>query len=134
MSPFATKIWKNICSWKQIKKFCEYIYRQLKYHQHRIKIKISISSKIILNVLKCLVVSLVPLKLLLWLKHHFCLFFSVSCLNLLWCQVCTFYYPLRKKRFIILPEGNDAQIQQHIHQKDLNLFLHHVTIPRLLLN
>ena len=25
-------------------------------------------------------------------------------------------------------------IQQHIHQKDLNLCLHHVTMPRLLLN
>ena len=25
-------------------------------------------------------------------------------------------------------------IQEHIHQKDLNLFLHHVTVPRLLLN
>ena len=54
--------------------------------------------------------------------------------NLLWCQVCTFYWPLRKKRFIILPKGTCVHIQQHIHQKDLNLCLDHVTMPRLLLN
>ena len=33
------------------------------------------------------------------------------------------YYPLGKKRHNILPEGTDVHIQQHIHQKDLNLFL-----------
>ena len=67
-------------------------------------------------------------------KHHFCLFFLAPSLDLLWCQVCTFYCPLRKKRFIILPKGTDVHIQQHIHQKDLNLCLHCITMPRLLLN
>ena len=43
--------------------------------------------------------------------------------NLPWCQVCTFYCPLRKKRCTLLPEGKDVHIQQHIHQRDLNLFL-----------
>ena len=54
-------------------------------------------------------------------------------MNLLWCQICTFYCPLKKNRFIILPKGTDVHIQQHIHQKDLNLCLHHVTMPRWLL-
>ena len=41
----------------------------------------------------------------------------------LWCQVRTFYSPLRKKRYTLLPEGTDVHIQQHIHQKDLILCL-----------
>ena len=43
---------------------CKYYYicRQLKYHQHRIKSKTSISFEIILNVFKGLIVALVPLK------------------------------------------------------------------------
>ena len=50
---------------------------------------------------------------------------GVLCLsvNLLWCQMCTFYCPLKKKRCTHLPEGADVHIQQHTHQKDLNLFL-----------
>ena len=43
--------------------------------------------------------------------------------NLLWCQVCTFYCPLKKKNYTLLPEGTDVHIQQHIRQKDLNLCL-----------
>ena len=42
------------------------ICRQLKYHQHRIRSKIGISLEIILNAFKYLIVSLVPLKFLLW--------------------------------------------------------------------
>ena len=50
---------------------------------------------------------------------------GVLCLsvNLLWCQMCTFYCPLRKKRCILHTEGTSIHIQQHIHQKDLNLCL-----------
>ena len=48
-------------------------------------------------------------------------FLLASSVNLLWCQVCTFYCPLWKKRFTFLPEGTDVQIQQHINQKDLRL-------------
>ena len=44
-----------------------------------------------------------------------------SSVNLLWCQVCTFYFPHRKKRYTIVPRGIDVHIQQQIHQKDLNL-------------
>ena len=49
----------------------------------------------------------------------------VLCLpvNLLCCQMCTFYCPLRKKRCTLLPEGTDVPIQQYIYQKDLNLCL-----------
>ena len=43
-----------------------------------------------------------------------------SSVNLLWCQVCTFYCPLRKNRFTFLPEGLDIHIQEYIYQKDLN--------------
>ena len=43
-----------------------------------------------------------------------------SYVNLLWCQVCTFYCPLRKTRYNILPEGTYVHIQEHTHQKDLN--------------
>ena len=42
--------------------------------------------------------------------------------NLLWCQECIFYCDPRKKRYTLLPEGTDIQIQQHPHnyRKDLN--------------
>ena len=50
-------------------------------------------------------------------------FYLVSSANLVWCQVSTFYCPLRKKRCTLLPEGTDVHIQQHIHKKDLNLCL-----------
>ena len=61
-------------------------------------------------------------KFLLWQQHHFCLFQLASSVNLLWCQVCTFHCPLRKKRHI-LPEDTDVHIQLHIYQKYLNLCL-----------
>ena len=50
---------------------------------------------------------------------------GVLCLsvNLLWCQICTFHCPLRNKRCTLLPEITDVHIEQHIHQKDLNLCL-----------
>ena len=86
-----------------VKIFSEYICRQLKYHQHRIRIKTDIS--------------------LLWQQHHFCLYQLSYSVNLLWCQECTFYCPLRKRRYTIIPEGTDVHIQQQIHQKDLNLCL-----------
>ena len=44
-------------------------------------------------------------------------------MSLLWCQMCTFYFSLRKKRCTLLPESRDVHIQQHIYQKDLNLCL-----------
>ena len=44
-------------------------------------------------------------------------------LNLLWCQECTFYCPLRNKRSPLLPEGTDIHIQQHVYQKGLTLCL-----------
>ena len=94
MPPFATKIWKNICSWKQIlRNFSEYICKQLKYHQHRIRSKTGISLDIILIVFSCLIVSFVPLKFLLLQQHHICLFLLTLSVNLLWSQVCTFYCP-----------------------------------------
>ena len=106
-----------------IKKFSEQICRQLKYQQHRIRSKTGISLEIILNVFKCLIVLLVPLKLLLWQWQHFCLFQLASSVNLLWCQVCIFYCPLRKKRYILLSQCTDVHIQQHIHKNVLNLCL-----------
>ena len=55
------------------------------------------------------------------------LFISVDVLclsvNLLWCQLCTFYCPFRKKRYTLISKGKDVHIQQHIRQKDLNLCL-----------
>ena len=51
------------------------------------------------------------------------LFILVISVNLLWCQVCTFYCTLRKKRFTLFPVGTDVHTQQHIHQKDLKLCL-----------
>ena len=88
-----------------------------------IRSKTDISLEITLNAFKCLIVSLVPLKCLLWQQNHFCLFQLASSVNLLWCQMCTFYCPLRQKRCTLLPKGTDEHIQQHIHQKDLNLCL-----------
>ena len=38
-------------------------------------------------------------------------------------EVCTFYCSLRKKRCTLLYKGTDVHIQQHIHQKYLNLCL-----------
>ena len=67
--------------------------------------KPGISIEIILNVFKSLIVSLILLQFLLWQQHYFCLFELATSVNLVWCQVCTFYCPFRKKRYTILPEG-----------------------------
>ena len=69
--------------------------------------KTGISLEITLDVCKCLIVSLVLTKFLLWQQHHFCLFQLVPCLsvNLPWCQECIFYCAPRKKRYTLLPEG-----------------------------
>ena len=40
---------------------------------------------------------------------------------------------VRKKRYT-LPQRAYVHIWQHIHQKDLNLVCHYITMPRLLLN
>ena len=64
----------------------------------------------------CLIVSLVLLKFLRWQQHHFCLFeFVLVCLWI--------YCAPRKKSYTVLPEGTDIHIQQHNHQKDLNICL-----------
>ena len=62
---FATKILKKHLLIKMsIKKLSEYNFRQLKYHQLKIRSKTGIWIEITLNVLNCLIVCLVPLKLL----------------------------------------------------------------------
>ena len=65
MSPFATKIWKYLLVKVNIKKSIWNMCRQLKYHHHRIRSKTGISLAIILNIFKCVKVSLVSLKFLL---------------------------------------------------------------------
>ena len=65
MTLFATNILKKHLLIKiSIKKLSEYTFRQLKYHQLKIRSKTGISIEIALNVFKCLIVSLVLLKLL----------------------------------------------------------------------
>ena len=49
---------------KILKNFPVYIFKKLKYHQHKIKSKTDISLEITLNVCKCLIVSLVLLEFL----------------------------------------------------------------------
>ena len=87
-----------------------------------IRSKSGISLEITLNIFRCLIVSLVLPKFLLWQTHHFCLFQLVPCLsvNLMWFQECIFYCAPIKKRFTLLPEGTDIHIQQHSYLKDLN--------------
>ena len=108
---------------KHLRNYSEYVCRQVKYNQHRIRNETGISLEIILNVFKFLIVSLTPLEFLLWQYGQFCLFQLAFSVNLLWCQECTFSSSLKKKRYTILPEGTDIYIQQHIHQNDLNLCL-----------
>ena len=107
-----------------LKNSSEYICRQLKQHQYKTRSKTSILLEITLNSFKCLTVSLVPIHLLPWQQPHFCFLqlASSACLCL-WCQICTFYCPLGKKKCTLLPESTDVHVQQHIHQKDLNLCL-----------
>ena len=63
------------------------------------------------------------LKFRFQLQLHFRLFQLPSSVNLLWCQMCTFYYPFWKKRCTLLSEVTDAHIWQHIHPKDWTLCL-----------
>ena len=51
------------------------------------------------------------LKSLFWLQYHVRLFQLASSVNLLCCQMCTFYCTLRKKRYTLLPEGTQGRIQ-----------------------
>ena len=94
-----------------------WICRQLKHHQLRIRKEIFISLEIILNAFNVWQYHF-PLKSLFWLKHHFFIFQLASSVNLLCCQMCTFYSPLRKKICTLPPDGTDVHIWQHIHQKD----------------
>ena len=103
-----TKIWKNILSpHESLKKLSEYACKQLKYYQLRIRSEIGYSLEIVLNDFKCLTVSL-PTEILILAIVPLMLASSV---NLLCCQICTLLSPL-------LPEGTDAHIWKHIHQKD----------------
>ena len=88
-----------------MKKFSEYICRQLKHHQHSARGKTSTSLDIILNVFKCLAVSLVPLKFLLWQMHYFFLFISVDtlCKFTMMLGVYTLLFPQEELHFF--PEG-----------------------------
>ena len=45
-------------------------------------------------------------------------YFSLFSVNLLCCEGCTFYCPLKKKRYNLLPEGTDLHIWPYIHQID----------------
>ena len=76
---------------KILRFFSEYICRQLKYHQHRVRSKTGISSETIASVFKFLTVSLN--------STIFCLFQLVSSVNLIWCQMLSFYCPLNKKSY-----------------------------------
>ena len=106
--------------WKLKKEI--WICRQPKYHQLRMKSEICISLEIILNAFNVWQYH-VPLKSLFRLWHHCRLFQLVPSVNLLCCQMCTFYCPLRIKRSTLLPEGASAHIWKHIHQKDWTLCL-----------
>ena len=120
---FCNKDLKKHFLMKIFKNFSEYISRKLKYHQHRIRCKTGILLEIILDLFKCFSVWLVPLKFLIRSWHHFCLFYLVSSVSLVWCQVCTFCFPLRNMRCTLLPEGTDVHIPKHIHEKGLKLGL-----------
>ena len=110
--------------------FSEYIFRQLKWHQHKIRSKTDISSEITVNVCKY---SLPSFNKTLTLTTAPFLVPSLSA-NLPWCQECIFYCGPRKKRYTLPPEGTDIHIQQHNHRKDLNPCLSLIIMTRSLLN
>lgn len=106
----------TICT--TVGKLSGYIYRQLKHHENRIKREFGISLEIILNVFNGLTASLVQLKSLLLQYRQFCLFQLAYSMNLVCSQMCTFFCPLWKRRFSLLPAGTHIHIWQHIQQKD----------------
>ena len=81
--------------------------------------------EIFLDVFKCLIVSLVLIKFLLWQQHHFCLFQLVSCLSAKWiCYGARSVYftvpPGRRGTLFFLRAQIYTRIHQHNHPKDLN--------------
>ena len=113
----------------------EYICRQLKYHGHRIRSKISISLEIILNVFNCLIVPLVPSTKILTLTIAPFLFIFVD---------IVFEFAMVTGVYIFLsPQEEEVHLSSWRHRcthsaahssKRVKLLLCHVTIPRLLLN
>ena len=98
-----------------IKNLSEYTFRQLKQHQHKIKTETGILLEITLNIFKCLIISLFPLKFLLWQQHQFYLFQLASCLFVKFAMVPGVY-------ILLCPQEEE----HHNHQKDLNpLSLHY---------
>ena len=93
-----------------------WISRQLKHHKRRIRSEISILLEVILNAFNVWQYHFRP-KFLFWLLRRFYLFQFAFTVNLLFCYMCTFYWPLRKKRCTILPVGTNVHVCQHIHQK-----------------
>ena len=120
-SPFTTKIWKKVPHESTfLNSFSEYIRRQLKkYYQYGIR-------SFVRNYSKCLWItySITCSTKVLTLAIARFLFVLVGVLcELSMVLVMHFYCPLRKKRYIIFPEGRDVHNQQHVDQKDLNLCL-----------
>ena len=113
---------KTIFNYQQ---FLTIIPRQLKHHQHGIRSEIDISLEIILIFFKFLTVSIVSIKSLLQQQHKFSLLQLESSVNFLCCQMCKFYYLLRKKRCTIIPDEKDVCIWQDF----IESFVYHYIMP-----
>ena len=106
---------------KALKNFSEYICRQLKWHQHKIRSRSSISLEITLSLsvsfIPCStkILTLATAPFLFILIGVFCKFAMVPSVHIL--------LSYQEKRYTILHKGKDVHNQQHIHRKDLNLCL-----------
>ena len=76
-----TKIWLHVLSsWKQLlKELSKYIFRELNYHQHKIRREISISVEIITNTFKCLTASFSVKTFTLAIASLFIILVSILC-------------------------------------------------------
>ena len=122
--PLSQRFEKTFDLENKLKHLSEYICRQLKYHQHRIRSETGMSLEIILDVFKWPIVSLVPLKILiLAIAPHFFILVGILCEFTIVLGVYILLPQKDKVQIFLRAQMYTLHVQQYIHQKDLNLCL-----------
>ena len=117
---------------KILKNFPVYIFKKLKYDQHKIKSKTDISLEITLNVCKCLIVSLVLLEFLFGSSTDFILVGILCEFAMVPLVYILLSIPEKKGSLFFLRTQMYTFSRAFI--KQIQTFVWHITILRLLLS
>ena len=126
---------KHLLIKETLKNLSEYICRQLKQHQRKIRSKTDISLEITLNIFKCLISSLVPIKFLRWQQHYFYLLWLASCLWIGCGSRCwDFTVPSGRKGALFFMRAKMYTFSSIFIKKIWIFVCHYIIVVRSLLN